>query len=900
MMILSLANRHKINRRAKFFQIILISTVLVSLLLTLTASPAAAAGNSTVVGDLELAATFECISVYSNFSDDDNDNNQATVEYREVGGSWKQGMALIVDRRPTVEPYTQENPFINQWRGSIIGLEPDTEYEVRVTYNDTDGVSGTNPVTGTIRTRSEDIPYGSGNVYYVATNGDDSNPGTIDQPWRSLQKASDTVTAGDMVYIRGGTYYPWYGVYKYNGDCGRSVGWVIHGLGYDGQLADDGIVGRVMGTPDNYITFENYPGEEVIIDGQDYSTPDATGDGLHSCVFIDGACYVRFKGLTVQNVHRFGMILNGWSDHVLIEQCKLLNCGYSNPDAGIHICGGSRYNLIQNNYFYNNRENYSDYLHRADGVCMSRMGGWYWVSEGAGKGSVIRWNTFENIPGEGYGLSDSVGGCDNGVISDGPYKDADIYENTCKYLYSDGVESEGGNINVRVWGNKSIGGFYSGFACTPVVVGPLYYFRNEHADIAGNQKVGYKCGWGNGIVFFYHNSSYLPRSGSYGFTDWGGGDPSNHISRNNIIYCMRAVTVFHENDTRGFDFDYDCLHMPGSGYLATWEGVEYRSLTDFQAATGQELHGTDEGPLFVDPANGDLTLQDGSPCIDAGEVIIGFNDPDGPYPYVGSAPDMGCFEYPSYYLSLNVIPKGIVTIGVGGYYVAGTEVTTETIAEIVPAGGNIRYVFSNWLVDDVERVGNPITVTMDSPHRATASYKTQYCLAVESENVELQGTEWYDAEAVATSKTAAEIVTVGSDTRYVFLSWLVDDVEEDGNPITVTMDSPHRATASYETQYYLTVKSEYGNPQGAGWYDSDAMAVMSVPATEGVIIQHVFTGWSGDLTKTEPVASIIMDEPKAIVANWRTEYSRLYVLVALIAVVFGVSSIMVAKRKKRA
>ena len=43
-------------------------------------------------------------------------------------------------------------------------------------------------------------------VYYVATSGSDANPGTLTQPWRTIQKAAATLQAGDAVYIRAGTY----------------------------------------------------------------------------------------------------------------------------------------------------------------------------------------------------------------------------------------------------------------------------------------------------------------------------------------------------------------------------------------------------------------------------------------------------------------------------------------------------------------------------------------------------------------------------------------------------------------------------------------------------------------------------------------------------------------------
>lgn len=45
-------------------------------------------------------------------------------------------------------------------------------------------------------------------------------------------------------------------------------------------------------------------------------------------------------------------------------------------------------------------------------------------------------------------------------------------------------------------------------------------------------------------------------------------------------------------------------------------------------------------PLFTDPENGDLSLQETSPAINAGAEIIGINDG-----YIGSAPDIGAYEY---------------------------------------------------------------------------------------------------------------------------------------------------------------------------------------------------------------------------------------------------------------
>ena len=46
----------------------------------------------------------------------------------------------------------------------------------------------------------------SGNIYYLATNGSDSNPGTKDAPFASITYAFAKLASGDTLLIRGGTY----------------------------------------------------------------------------------------------------------------------------------------------------------------------------------------------------------------------------------------------------------------------------------------------------------------------------------------------------------------------------------------------------------------------------------------------------------------------------------------------------------------------------------------------------------------------------------------------------------------------------------------------------------------------------------------------------------------------
>ncbi|MGI8503626.1 MAG: right-handed parallel beta-helix repeat-containing protein, partial [Hassallia sp.] len=48
----------------------------------------------------------------------------------------------------------------------------------------------------------------SGAAYYVSTNGSDDNPGTSNQPWKTINHAvnKDIVKAGDTILVQPGTY----------------------------------------------------------------------------------------------------------------------------------------------------------------------------------------------------------------------------------------------------------------------------------------------------------------------------------------------------------------------------------------------------------------------------------------------------------------------------------------------------------------------------------------------------------------------------------------------------------------------------------------------------------------------------------------------------------------------
>ena len=71
------------------------------------------------------------------------------------------------------------------------------------------GCDASSPVSVRVSASPPDQVSPQGNTYYVAPaslGGSDSNPGTWDDPWETIQHAADTLVAGDTVYIRAGTY----------------------------------------------------------------------------------------------------------------------------------------------------------------------------------------------------------------------------------------------------------------------------------------------------------------------------------------------------------------------------------------------------------------------------------------------------------------------------------------------------------------------------------------------------------------------------------------------------------------------------------------------------------------------------------------------------------------------
>ena len=189
------------------------------------------------------------------------------------------------------------------------------------------------------------------------------------------------------------------------------------------------------------------------------------------------------------------------------------------------------------------------------------------------------------------------------------------------------------------------------------------------------------------------------------------------------------------------------------------------------------------------------------------------------------------------------------------------------------------------------------TWSVSSANSYTFNYETQYQLSVSTDPsgvTAVSGGGWFDVGASAQTSQAPQTVPGSTGVQYVFKNWMVDGAPQNGNQISIAMNGPHTAVATYATQYMLTVNSPggLGNPQGAGYYDAGSTAQFSVTSPVGYLVQQVFVQWQGDYTGTSPQGSITMTSPKSVTAVWATSYTNVYIVGGAIAAVIVVGAVL--------
>lgn len=171
--------------------------------------------------------------------------------------------------------------------------------------------------------------------HFISPNGSDTNPGTISQPFATLQHANTLVAPGDTVFIRGGTYR----------------------IPADQIAHRKGIFARIIhldrsGAPDRRINYHAYRNERPIFD---FSAVKPTGHRVHAISVP--ASWIHLKGLEVIGVqvtmkgHTQSICFENNGSHNIFENLSM----HDGQAIGIYSVRGSD-NLFLNCDAWNNHD----------------------------------------------------------------------------------------------------------------------------------------------------------------------------------------------------------------------------------------------------------------------------------------------------------------------------------------------------------------------------------------------------------------------------------------------------------------------------------------------------------------------------------------------------------------
>jgi hypothetical protein len=255
-----------------------------------------------------------------------------------------------------------------------------------------------------------------------------------------------------------------------------------------------------------------------------------------------------------------------------------------------------------------------------------------------GGNHVFRWNEIYSNGANRF--NDGMGGEDNFTTTGFPNSDSDIYGNRITQTWDDGIEAEGGNRNVRIWGNY-LDRTATGIATTVTSVGPVYIFRNvfnrnqfydNRAPDTDERQPFFKSGSSpdldNGRRYLIHNTMLQATvaGSSYGLGGGAGvgGTGStqlvhNTISMNNIYHLWKPNSaVYQVGADNTFQFDM----FNGSMGTAVVSGIN--ATPQYAAGNGWQSE-----------AGGQYQLAANTPGYHQGVRIPNFND-DTATPDVGA------------------------------------------------------------------------------------------------------------------------------------------------------------------------------------------------------------------------------------------------------------------------
>jgi hypothetical protein len=241
--------------------------------------------------------TLRCLGVRWLVGGDDNANATVTVAYRKRegggGGEWKAGLPLfrVEKGKHRAEKYGSKLEVpggATLYAGSVVMLDPDAAYEIKLTLKDADGGSVEKVLAG--RPRGEPRAPADAPVRHVVP-GSGGGSGTAADPFKGLQAAHAAARPGDVFLLRAGTY-------QGTIDLSRS------------------------GEPDRPIVWRGEEAARVILDG---GGPGGA-KGSSRVIGASGVHDVYFENLTIRNAD-YGLVCHD-SARLVVRACHIHRVDY--------------------------------------------------------------------------------------------------------------------------------------------------------------------------------------------------------------------------------------------------------------------------------------------------------------------------------------------------------------------------------------------------------------------------------------------------------------------------------------------------------------------------------------------------------------------------------------------
>lgn len=624
-----------------------------NLLLVLLLALAAHAQDATQAGQFTVEhPTLRNLGFEWALSGDANRNASVKVDFRTVGTSdWREALPLVriggerVFRKREHLDYTVPDGFA----GSILNVEPDTEYECRFVLSDPDGVTGVAEHLVKVRTRAEPRPYASGEIRHVYAP--DYEGEKMEPHFTSLLQAYYGAGLGD-----------WNVVWERPVQPGDTI--VVHAGLYRNDRLNyvDPMMTPFDGT--NWLTIKATPEKPITIRAAGDGEVVFDGAGNHRLFDVSASAHHIFDGITFRNTDI--AIFAGFKGVTGAVGLAVKNCRFEDIGFGVwtEYAGSSDF-YIADNVFLGRFEQrnllvgWTGPLWRSAGPYGSHEVRSYYAVKVYGPGHVIAHNAVAYF-------HDGIGISTYGTPESGPHRRAssiDIYNNDIHMSGDDFIETDGGVHNIRVFNNRGVNAAHGGYSSQPVFGGPAYFIRNLLYHVPSG--VAFKFSSKAAGLFAFHNTI---------IGEQVAGDPTSNMHYRNNLFMGRDTpdrgVMRWSNGTLAYSSDYNGFR-PNKGvteqyrWLAPrarstnyepgpsdWQSFE--TLDSFRAATGQEQHGLEvDFEIFKkmtppDPAKRhavyhakdlDFSLAPDGAAVDAGTVIPTVNED-----FEGNAPDLGALE----------------------------------------------------------------------------------------------------------------------------------------------------------------------------------------------------------------------------------------------------------------